>query len=153
MHYRQSLDVLRSVTSGSDASQAAAIVLALALVDCEAEMSTYDTANGHVLPSFPLHKAQEIMTRVDFIRQLDRLNLFSITSTADVRASSVPMHRAFREICNEPGFREHLDATLRRIDDIESLGRTRELVAKGPVLGRRLEVGKGRVTSVDGKEL
>lgn len=129
------------------------MVLALALVDREAQMSsTYDPTTGHVLPSFPLHKAQEIMTRADFIRQLDRLNLFSITSTADVYASSVPMHRAFREICNEPGFREHLDATMRRIGDIESLGRTRELVAKDVGLDRRYEIGKGMVKLVEEKK-
>ena len=114
------------------------MVLALALVDKEAEMDmTYDAQLGHLLPSFPMHKAQEIMTRSDFIRELDRLNLFTITSTAEVRASSVPMHRAFREICATEGFRGFLRDTLQRIADIESLGRTRELVAKDLVLGGR----------------
>jgi hypothetical protein len=121
--------------------QAAAMVLALALVDNEHEMDqTYDPKTGHLLPSFPMHTAQEIMTRADFIRQLDRLNLFTITSTADVRASSVPMHRAFREICSQPGFREHLAASIQRIADIESLNRTRELVAKDLVGGGRYEL-------------
>jgi len=117
------------------------MVLALALVDKEAEMeATYDPVQGHVLPSYPMHKAQQIMTRSDFIRELDRLNLFTITSRAQVRASSVPMHLAFREICAEPGFREYLDATLQRIADIESLGRTRELVAKDLVQGGHYEI-------------
>jgi hypothetical protein len=122
------------------------MVLALALVDKEQEMDqTYDPTTGHVLPSFPFHVAQQIMTRCDFIRQLDRLNLFAITSTAEVRASSVPMHRAFREICSEPGFREHLVKTIQRIGDIESLGRTREVVAKDLVRGGRYTVrGEGR---------
>ncbi|KAI1082499.1 hypothetical protein F5B20DRAFT_531552 [Whalleya microplaca] len=122
----------------------AAMVLALALVDKEDQMDhTYDQETGHVLPSYPMHKAQEIMTRADFIRELDRLNLFSITSTADVRASSVPMHRAFKEICALPGFRQFLDDTLERIAAIESLGRTRELVAKDLVLGGKYEITKG----------
>ena len=117
------------------------MVLALALVDKEAEMeNTYDAHLGHVLPTFPMHKAQEIMTRSDFIREMDRLNLFTITSTADVRASSVPMHCAFREICATPGFRDFLEATLQRIADIESLGRTRELVAKDLVQGGKYHV-------------
>jgi hypothetical protein len=90
-----------------------------------------------------MHKAQQIMTRSDFVRDLDRLNLFAITSSAEVRASSVPMHLAFKEICGEPGFREHLDATLDRIDAIESLGRTRELVAKDLVQGGKYEISKG----------
>ncbi|KAK0625205.1 hypothetical protein B0T17DRAFT_532216 [Bombardia bombarda] len=120
---------------------AAAVVLATALVDKEADMDkTYDPELGHVLPSFALHKAQQIMTRSDFVRALDRLNLFSITSKAQVRASSVPMYRAFKQIVAEPGFREHLQATIDRIAAIESLGRTRELVAKDLVFGGRYEL-------------
>lgn len=119
------------------------MVLALALVDKEQEMPhTYDPIAGHVLPSFPFHIAQELMTRADFVRPLDSRNLFSITSQADVRASSVPMHRAFQEICAEPGFRQHLEDTIQRIADIESLGRTRELVTKDLVLGGHYKVEK-----------
>ncbi|KAK4098733.1 hypothetical protein N658DRAFT_499185 [Parathielavia hyrcaniae] len=122
---------------------AAAVVLATALVDKEKEMeTTYDPALGHVLPSFPLHKAQEIMTRADFVRALDRLNLFSITSDAQVRASSVPMHLAFQEIVALPGFRDHLQGTIDRIAAIESLGRTREIVAKDLLLGGKYEIRK-----------
>ncbi|KAK3990870.1 hypothetical protein QBC44DRAFT_307130 [Cladorrhinum sp. PSN332] len=122
---------------------AAAVVLATALVDQESDReSHYDAEGNHILPAFPLHKAQEIMTRADFVRALDRLNLFSITSKALVRASSVPMHRAFREIVDVEGFREHLQATIDRIAAIESLGRTRELVAKDLVLGGKYEIRK-----------
>ncbi len=53
-----------------------------------------------------------------------------------VRADSIPMQNAFRQICSEPGFEEHLQATLDRISAIESLGRTRELVAKDLVDGK-----------------
>ncbi|KAI4869825.1 hypothetical protein F4820DRAFT_455524 [Hypoxylon rubiginosum] len=121
----------------------AAMVLAQALVDKEDEMEkTYDAEKGHVLPCYPMHKAQEIMTRADFIRDLDRLNLVTITSTAQVRASSVPMHRAFKEICAEDGFRQFLQDTLDRIAAIESLGRTRELVAKDLVLGGKYHISK-----------
>ncbi|KAI4597720.1 hypothetical protein KJ359_003995 [Pestalotiopsis sp. 9143b] len=123
---------------------AAAMVLAQALVDKEDDMDkTYDDVTGHMLPWFPMHKAQQIMTRSDFIRDLDRLNLYTITSTAQVRASSVPMHRAFKEICAEPGFRQFLDDTNERIAAIESLGRTRELVAKDLVLGGKYEISQG----------
>ncbi|RYP09997.1 hypothetical protein DL764_000926 [Monosporascus ibericus] len=123
----------------------ASMVLALALVDKEEEMDkTYDPEIGHVLPWFPMHKAQEIMTRSDFIRELDRRNLFTITSMAEVRASSVPMHRAFREICSEPGFREFLQDTIDRIAAIESILRTRELVAKDLVFGGKYELTKDR---------
>ena len=119
------------------------MVLATALVDKEADMdSTYDPETGHVLPTFPLHIAQQIMTRADFIRALDRQNLFSITSTAQVRASSVPMQLAFKQIVAEPGFRQHLEDTNERIAAIESLGRTRELVAKDLLFGHKYLVTK-----------
>ncbi|KAM0460877.1 hypothetical protein ACHAPV_001088 [Trichoderma viride] len=124
---------------------AAAMVLALALVDKEEEMDgTYDPVVGHLLPTFPFHIAQELMTRADFMRDLDSLNLFTVTSQADVRASSVPMHLAFKEICAEPRFRKHLEDTIQRISDIESLGRTRELVAKDLVLGGEYDIETSR---------
>ncbi|KAH8174971.1 AAA ATPase domain-containing protein [Sarocladium implicatum] len=123
----------------------AAMVLAKALVDKEDEMpSIYDPIVGHVLPTYPFHKAQEIMTRCDFIRPLDSLNLFTITSQADVRASSVPMHRALQEICAEPGFDQFLEDTIERIAAIESLGRTRELVAKDLVWNGEYQIKNGR---------
>lgn len=121
------------------------MVLAKALVDKEDDMAgTYDPVVGHLLPTYPFHIAQQIQTRCDFIRQLDSLNLFSVTSHADVRASSVPMHRAFKEICAEPGFDEFLEDTIERISAIESLGRTRELVAKDLVLGGQYEIEQNR---------
>lgn len=125
------------------------MVLALALVDqensSEDSRSSYHPVRGHVLPSFPMHIAQQIQTRADFVREMDKLNLFTITSDAQMRASSVPMHRAFREICEIPGFREHLEKTSKRIEAIESLGRTRELVAKDLVWGGKYEITKENV--------
>ncbi|EME48623.1 hypothetical protein DOTSEDRAFT_67607 [Dothistroma septosporum NZE10] len=109
----------------------AAMVLAKALVEQENEMEkTYDPEQGHVLPEIPLHKAREVMTRADFIQSYDAINIFAIDSKAMVRADSVPMMNAFREICGEEGFAEFLEATLDRISAIESLGRTRELTIK-----------------------
>lgn len=125
---------------------AAAMVLAKALVDKEKEMdSTYDEERGHILPEIPLHIARQIMTRADFDRTYDHINLFTITSSACVRADSVPMQRAFRAICAEPGFEKYLEDTLQRIGDIESLGRTREIVAKDLVGG-----GKYRISGMEG---
>ncbi|CAK7225723.1 hypothetical protein SBRCBS47491_005986 [Sporothrix bragantina] len=148
---------------------AAAMVLAQALVDKEAEeweskkqeaaeeseavknkgskkalARLRESPQRTWLPSFSLHEAQQIQTRADFIREMDRRNLFTIDSHAQVRASSVPMQWALREICQMPGFRNHLDATVQRIADIESLGRTRELVAKDLVLGGHYEFFSGK---------
>ncbi|KAM0720553.1 hypothetical protein Q7P37_004689 [Cladosporium fusiforme] len=109
----------------------AAMVLAKALVDREKEMEAiYHVEHGHILPQIPLHEARYIMTRADFIQDYDAINIFTIDSRARVRADSVPMMNAFREICAEPGFDAHLEATLDRIGDIESLARTRELTIK-----------------------
>lgn len=119
------------------------MVLAYALVKAEQheEHDEFHPDDGsHNIPQIPLHKSRQIMTRADFIRQYDHINLFTITSTAHVRADSVPMQRAFREICAEERFEEHLDATLQRIADIESLGRTREIVMKDLVLGGRYKL-------------
>lgn len=80
------------------------------------------------------------MTRADFIQDYDHVNLFTITSKAMVRADSVPMQQAFRSICSEEGFDDHLEKTLQRISDIESLGRTREIVAKDLVLGGKYKI-------------
>ena len=107
------------------------MVLANALYQLYNDMeTTYDPKHGHILPELPLHRARFIMTRADFIRQHHELSIFAIDSHAMVRADSVPMQRAFNEICAEPGFEKFLDATLDRISDIESLGRTKELTFK-----------------------
>ncbi|QSZ33433.1 hypothetical protein DSL72_005001 [Monilinia vaccinii-corymbosi] len=125
----------------------AAMVLARALVAAERATPPPSAPHSHNIPSIPLHKAREIMTRADFIQDYDHVNLFTITSTAMVRADSVPMQHAFRQICADPAFDAHLERTLQRIADIESLGRTRELVAKDLVAG-----GKYRIVGVSAGE-
>jgi hypothetical protein len=80
------------------------------------------------------------MTRADFIQSYDAINVFTIDSNAMVRADSVPMMNAFRQVCSEEGFDEFLEATLERIGDIESLGRTRELTIKDLWDGGKYEV-------------
>ncbi|KAL4885090.1 hypothetical protein BJY04DRAFT_181362 [Aspergillus karnatakaensis] len=109
----------------------AAMVMAKALVDKEQSMEkVYDEDRGHILPEISLHEARQIMTRADFIQSYDHENIFTINSRAMVRADSVPMQNAFRQVCSSPGFEEHLESTLDRISAIESLGRTRELTIK-----------------------
>jgi len=123
------------------------MVLANALYKRYTELeSKYDPSEGHILPSVPLHRARYIMTRSDFIRQHHDLSIFSIDSQAVVRADSVPMQRAFNEICSEPGFEKFLEATLERIGAIESLGRTKELTFKDLWDG-----GKYRITTKNKK--
>jgi hypothetical protein len=124
-----------------------AMVLANALYKLYTDMdSTYDPKTGHILPEIPLHRARFIMTRSDFIRQHHELSIFAIDSHAMVRADSVPMQRAFNELCSEPGFEAFLEATLDRIGAIESLGRTKELTFKDLWDG-----GKYRLTTMNKK--
>ena len=112
--------------------------------------SVFDPERGHILPQMPLHKARQVMTRADFIQSYDAINVFTIDSNAMVRADSVPMMNAFREVCSEEGFAEFLDATLERIGNIESLGRTRELTIKdlwdGGKYTVKMQDPKGRET-------
>lgn len=118
---------------------AAAMVLAKALVDQEKAIvgkGTDHPGQGQLLPQIPLHKARQTMTRADFIQSYDHINIFTIDAQAMVRADSVPMQNSFRQICSQPGFEEHLQATLDRISAIESLGRTREIVAKDLIAGK-----------------
>ena len=125
------------------------MVLANALYKKAQEMdgAAYDPTRGHVLPEIPLHEARWIMTRADFIRQHHDLSLFAIDARGKVRADSVPMQRAFNEICSSEGFEEFLEATLTRIGDIESLGRTKELTFKD-----LWEGGKYKFTTRDRKD-
>ena len=60
------------------------------------------------------------------------------------------MQNAFREVCTAEGFSEHLAKTLERISAIESLGRTREVVAKDLVSGGKYTFDIGKRKGLDG---
>ncbi|KAI4674142.1 uncharacterized protein J4E84_010842 [Alternaria hordeiaustralica] len=109
---------------------AAAIVLARALVLRENETPASD--DQFTLPQIPLHEARQIITRADFVHPFDHINVIHIDAHGMVRADSVPMQNAFREVVQQPGFEEHLKATLNRLDELESLARTREVAMRDP---------------------
>ena len=152
---------------------AAAMTLAKALVDLDRanrdnqaalpapliqayENTTRQLDELHIMPEIPLHIAQQIMTRADFAQSYDHLNLFTIDALSMVRADSVPMMNAFRDICNTEGFAKHLEAAMDRVAAIESLDRTRELVAKdlgnGSKLYEVIKTNKGFIMAIRGKE-
>ncbi|KAI5857337.1 hypothetical protein GGS23DRAFT_388198 [Durotheca rogersii] len=109
---------------------AAAMVIAKALVEREEAMGEDEKRDGR-LPQIPLHEARQIVTRADFIQHHDHLNIVTIDPhSMMVQADSVAMQNAFREVCGQDGFEEHLQATIDRLDELESLGRTRELTIK-----------------------
>lgn len=113
-----------------------AMVLAKEFVKLYSDMQfDKDSADEHKLPKLPLWKARQIMTRPDYIRRYDDLNIYTIDSESFVKPDSVPMMRAFCEIVEEPGFEELLSRSEDRVAEIESLGRTREIMLKDLNLG------------------
>jgi hypothetical protein len=64
------------------------------------------------------------------VQPFDHINIVHIDANGMVRADSVPMQNAFRDICSQPGFEEHLKKTLDRLDELESLARTREVAMR-----------------------
>ncbi|KAH7305508.1 hypothetical protein B0I35DRAFT_443917 [Stachybotrys elegans] len=108
----------------------AAMLLAKALVEKEKTMAKDGDDTPTALPAIPLHEVRQLMTRPDLIKGHDHLNIFSIDSECMVRADSMAMQNVFRQICAQEGFEELLQDTLDRLDELESLGRTRELAFK-----------------------
>ncbi|KAF2268232.1 hypothetical protein CC78DRAFT_530157 [Lojkania enalia] len=120
---------------------AAAMVLARALV--QREKSLVGTPEEHCLPEIPLHEARQIITRADFTTDLDHINVIHIDANGMVRADSMVMQNAFREICSGEGFEEHLRATIKRLDELESLRRTQEVSFK-----EQKDYGEGDIPEV-----
>ncbi|KAI6046458.1 hypothetical protein EDC04DRAFT_2864870 [Pisolithus marmoratus] len=97
------------------------------------------------LPSIPYGRCRQIMTRTDFIEELDKSNIISIGVKLDVRPDSMLILHAAREVVEEEGFDDLLQNVRDRIDEIESLHRTREITFKDLSAGDkiRLQVDKG----------
>jgi len=92
------------------------------------------------LPKIPYYRCRQIMTRTDFLEDLDRANIIAIDINHDVTPDSLLLLRAAREVVEEDGFDEVLDSVRERIDEIESLHRTRELTFKDVAEGDRIWV-------------
>ncbi|KAI1747503.1 hypothetical protein F4782DRAFT_520937 [Xylaria castorea] len=125
----------------------AAMLLAKTLINKEKAMRKAGTYDGR-LPQIPIHEAQQIMTNAAWIKEHEHNNIFTINSDGMVQADSVAMQHAMREICEREGFDEHLQATLDRLDEIESLQRTREITLKDLQENReyRAKVGDGTIS-------
>ncbi|TCD64562.1 hypothetical protein EIP91_003920 [Steccherinum ochraceum] len=108
------------------------------------EKTEYDLENLP-LPKIPYYKCRQIMTRTDFLEDLDRANIIAIDTHHDVTPDSVLVLLAAREVVEEEGFDQVLDNVRDRVDDIESLHRTRELTFKDLQAGDKikLSVDKG----------
>lgn len=108
---------------------ASAMVMAKALIAREKVLMRDEDYDGR-LPQIPLHEARELVTNAGFLKALDHINIVTIDANSMVQADSVAMQNAFRAVCSQPGFDEHLQETLDRLDELESLARTRELTVK-----------------------
>ncbi|TFK44895.1 hypothetical protein BDQ12DRAFT_621361 [Crucibulum laeve] len=97
------------------------------------------------LPVIPYWRCRQIMTRTDFMEELDRANIINIDINHDVRPDSMLILQAAQEVVSEEGFEDLLENVRDRIDEIESLHRTRELTFKDVDKGDRirLSVDKG----------
>lgn len=97
------------------------------------------------LPAISYYRCRQLMTRADFMEDLDRANIIAIDINHDVRPDSNLTLQAAIEVVEEEGFEDLLNNVRDRIDEIESLHRTRELtfkdVDKGDMI--RLSVDKG----------
>ncbi|KAF9653607.1 hypothetical protein BDM02DRAFT_3153063 [Thelephora ganbajun] len=103
------------------------------------------------LPTVSYYECRQIMTRADFMEELDRLNIISIDINHNVRPDSFLILHAARDVVEEEGFEEKLKSVRDRIDEIESLHRTRELTFKDVGKGDRirLTVDKGGARLVE----
>lgn len=112
--------------------------------------------NTHLqLPSIPYAQCRQIMTRADFLEDLDRKNIIAIDVNHNVRPDSMLILHAAMRVVEEADFQETIDSVRDRIDEIESLHRTRELTFKdlGPGDKIKLYVDKGLVDEDDDDKL
>ncbi|KZO90345.1 hypothetical protein CALVIDRAFT_603010 [Calocera viscosa TUFC12733] len=89
-----------------------------------------DRESGIAVPSIPYWRCRQLMTRGDYLEALDHANIIAIDINHDVRPDSALILQAAREVCEEPGFERMLQSVRERVDEVESLHRTRELVLK-----------------------
>ncbi|OCH86078.1 hypothetical protein OBBRIDRAFT_761900 [Obba rivulosa] len=96
------------------------------------------------LPKIPYYRCRQIMTRPDFLEDLDRANIIAIDINHDVTPDSVLLLHAAKTVVEEEGFDDVLQSVRDRVDEIESLHRTRELTFKDLQEGDcvRLQVDK-----------
>ncbi|ESK84785.1 hypothetical protein Moror_556 [Moniliophthora roreri MCA 2997] len=98
------------------------------------------------LPFIPYWRCRQIMTRADFLEELDRKNIIFIDEHHNVRPDSMLILNAARQVVEAEGFRGMLRNVRNRINEIESGRRTRELTFKDLKKGGKIHlvVDKGQ---------
>ncbi|PFH52126.1 hypothetical protein AMATHDRAFT_140883 [Amanita thiersii Skay4041] len=103
------------------------------------EAGTLDTTNNELpLPTLPYWKCRQIMTRADFMEGIVELN---------VRPDSMLILHAAQQVVEEEGFDDLLEGVRDRIDEIESLHRTRELTVSHKFLFGYIQAEKKLTTN------
>ncbi|KZV97832.1 hypothetical protein EXIGLDRAFT_607590 [Exidia glandulosa HHB12029] len=82
------------------------------------------------MPKIPFIEARQIMTRADFIEELDTLNIIAIDIHHNITPESMLILHAARSVVEVDGFDDMLDNVRDRIDEIEGLHRQRELIVR-----------------------
>ncbi|KAK7472470.1 hypothetical protein VKT23_000584 [Stygiomarasmius scandens] len=96
------------------------------------------------LPAISYSRCRQLMTRTDFMEELDRLNIISIDAYHNVRPDSMLILHAAREVVEEGDFERRLNSVRNRINEIESLHRTRELTFKDLDKGDKIRLAVDR---------
>ncbi|QRV73663.1 hypothetical protein RhiJN_01677 [Ceratobasidium sp. AG-Ba] len=104
------------------------------------EMGAQSSVQSLPMLSIPYHECRRIMTRADFLDGLDSLNIISTDTNHEVWLDSMVTLQAAREVVLEEGFEKMLQNVLNRVDQIESLERTRELTFKDLKSGDRVNI-------------
>ncbi|ELU36588.1 AAA domain-containing protein [Rhizoctonia solani AG-1 IA] len=133
-------------------------------LDLESSESGGPANVDHIpVPSIPYFECRRIMTRGDFLARtsrmypgdmphnfgsigLDQMNIISIDV---IRLDSMLTLEAAREVVSEPEFEPMLKGVLTRVDELESLGRTRELTFKDVKPGDRIKVVIDKTGRID----
>ncbi|CAE6504160.1 unnamed protein product [Rhizoctonia solani] len=92
------------------------------------------------VPSISYYECMKLMTRGDFLARLDQLNIISIDVHHQVQLDSMLTLEAARDVVSQSDFGPILQGVLTRVDELESLGRTRELTFKDLKSGDRLQL-------------
>lgn len=111
-------------------SDAAPAELQAVDLDKQLEEDLVNVLTEDMDPKVSYREAREIMTRPDYILDLDHHNIINVDVHHQVRPDSRLMLSVFGRICAEEDFQEKLDNVRDRVDEIESLHRTSELTVK-----------------------
>ncbi|KAI0343714.1 hypothetical protein BDW22DRAFT_1428263 [Trametopsis cervina] len=109
-------------------------------VEIDADRKTEEALLDLPLPRLSYYKCRQIMTRTDFLDDLDHASIIAMDINHDVNPDSELLLRAAREVVEEEDFDEQLDSVRDRVDKIESLHKTRELTFKDVNTSDRIQL-------------